>query len=763
MELILSVLSNVWAKSSGESLAEHTYKVLSVLAQLRNRSPYLSSLVGEQRLWHWAFWSCFLHDFGKAAKSFQSYLRSEASFWKHRHEIFSLSFLQALQFDENDFPWIIAGIASHHKDAIEIIEGRYDLFLEPEDLALDDLKDEIDEDTIRDLLLWLKHSAKEWIIKNNFNGVSIPIVKSGMNIKDFILKIPETVITTLKIYNNLVHNITSKEFISSENRIAILLRGLVVQADHLASANAPKLKIVEFPDNKELSTRLGIKEGNLKSHQKEASLANGSIILSAPTGSGKTEAALLWAHKQQINSGIQRHLIYILPYQASLNANYIRLKEIVGCEVALIHGRSLQAIYREMKNKGYSTKEADIIARRANDLAQLYQPPIWCTTPYQLLRAVYRLPGYESLWTGIAGALVIIDEVHAYEPSRLGILIALISELIERWGVSLCIMTATMPNWLRKILSSLVDLDLPIDEKLFNAFKRHKIEIMECNIFDSKIYKLVKEEVSSGKSILVGVNTVKIAQKVYREIKRLLGSDKVILIHSRFTSRDRLIKEKEILEKIGTKAQTPTPIAVVATQVIEVSLDLDFDTIITEPAPLEALIQRFGRINRKGKKGIVPVRILTQSMDDEKVYNKSLVSRAISVLRKSNNFTINELNINEWLDEIYTGLESEFTNEVLRHKKEFQVSCLKTLKAFNSSPALAEQFDKLFDNTEVLPKCLEKKFKQLYEQSVIEAKSLLVPISWKQLYKNKNFVTWNNEWYVRIIDKSYDSNEGLLL
>lgn len=160
---------------------------------------------------------------------------------------------------------------------------------------------------------------------------------------------------------------------------------------------------------------------------------------------------------------------------------------------------------------------------------------------------------------------------------------------------------------------------------------------------------------------------------------------------------------------------------------------------------------------------MVPVRILTQSIDDEKVYDSDLVPRAVSILRQNNNSIIDELIINNWVDEIYTGIENKFTDEVLRHKEEFKASCLQTLKAFDNSPALAERFDELFDNTEVLPKCLQKEFEQLYEQSIIEAKSLLVPISWRQLCKNNNFVSWNNKWKVRIIDKLYDNKKGLEL
>lgn len=762
MQLNSPTLNDIWAKSSGESLVEHTYKVLSVLAQLRKRSPYLSGLVNEQRLWHWVFWSCLLHDLGKSARSFQAYLRGQATFWKHRHEIFSLAFMQVFQFSKDDFPWIVAGIASHHKDASEIIQGRYDLLSEPEDLALEELKDETDEKTVYNLFSWLKQSS-DWIERNGLLGVEKPQARLELNIKNFILNIPGTIMAALKAYNNLIRDVAKEPSSSLKNQVAVLLRGLVVQADHLASAYAPELKTVFFPGSKDLAIRLGIKESDWRSHQKVAAKTVGSIILSAPTGSGKTEAALLWAHNQQINSGVQRHLIYILPYQASLNAIHKRFKELIGCEVALIHGRSLQAIYRELQNKGYTKKEAEIVARRSNDLARLYQPPIWCTTPYQLLRAAYRFPGYEALWTATAGALTVFDEVHAYEPSRLGMFIALLSELKERWGVELCAMTATMPSWLKNILLSTINNELSVNENLFKIFQRHRIEIIEGNVFSSKVHHLIQQEVSIGNAVLIGINTVRTAQKIKNILDELLGEDKVILIHSRFTTRDRLTKEIDIMGRLDAKKENQSPIVVVATQVIEVSLDLDFDTIISEPAPLEALIQRFGRVNRRGKKGIVPVRILTQSVDDEKVYDGELVSRAVSILSQNNNSIIDELRINNWVNEIYRGIEDKFTNEVLRHKEEFKASCLQTLKAFDSSPALAERFDELFDNTEVLPKCLQKEFKQLYEQSIIEAKSLLVPISWRQLCKNNNFVSWNNKWKVRIIDKLYDNKKGLEL
>jgi len=668
--------------------------------------------------------------------------------------------MNIFDFDKEDIPWISAGIASHHKDAKEIIEGRYSLLAEPEDLALDELKEEVNEETVNDLILWLEKTAKEWLKYKKLNEVDIPLKRSKIDISDFIFRIPETVSFTLREYNKLVGEIEREPYTSLKNISSIFLRGLIVKADHIASANISVVETIEFPDEKKLAATIGIKKNDLRTYQRIAGSTTGSIILSAPTGSGKTEAGLLWAHKQQQNTKVKHHLIYILPYQASLDAMYKRIKEIIGCEVALIHGRSLQSIFRELMDAGYTKRESEILARRSNDLARLYQPPVWCTTPYQLLRAAYRLPGYEALWTSLAGALIVIDEIHAYEPSRLGMFIALLSELRERWSVTLCLMTATMPSWLRKILTSIADIELPVDESVFKTFQRHKITIIEGNILDPEIHQLIKEEISSGKTVLVGVNTVKTAQRVSEALKKIID-DKIVLIHGRFTARDRLNKESLILDKIKISIKEFSPIVVIATQVIEVSLNLDFDTIITEPAPLEALIQRFGRVNRQGKKGTVSVRILTQSIDDEKVYDQDLVSKSVDILKRNNNSIINELMIGKWLNDVYSGIENKFADSVLWHKEEFKKSCLYTLKAFNSNPELAKKFDELFDNTEVLPKSLSEEYKRLYEQSVIEAKSLLVPISWKQFLRNKKFIYYNHKWSLWIIDKPYNCETGL--
>jgi CRISPR-associated endonuclease/helicase Cas3 len=104
-----------------ESLALHTWLVLSRLANQHRLRPDLAKQVDHPRLWHQAFWACFLHDFGKAAAGFQAVLRGESDRWQQRHEVLSLAFVGWLfPSGHPDRLPVIAAIASHHKNASDI-------------------------------------------------------------------------------------------------------------------------------------------------------------------------------------------------------------------------------------------------------------------------------------------------------------------------------------------------------------------------------------------------------------------------------------------------------------------------------------------------------------------------------------------------------------------------------------------------------------------------------------------------------------------
>ncbi len=453
-------LSRILAKSSGQTLEVHTYEVIKKFSQLTLRSPYLPAMVGEpERFWNRAFWSCLLHDFGKSAIGFQNMLHTGKK-WKFygehlRHKVLSLAFLPwILPETDPDFPWIAAGIVSHHKEAEDILgkKSSYRTQLLLSDTPLPEMVGQLSSEVVKNLAEMLETRSAEWINEFDLNslGIKQPIINLPVDIDEVIIRaqFPKIIVQALKSYQTLTNHLNNISADSPENRQAIVLRGMVLLSDRMASAGSPDVKLVTLPAAEILLAN----RDEVRSHQKIASETVGSLILSAPTGSGKTEAALLWAERQQ-RTDQSRPLIYILPYQASMNAIQKRLETDLKCEVGLMHGRSAQVIFRRMiLEQGCEAKDAAKAARRSANLAHLYQPPVWVVTPYQILRGAYRLPGYEMLWTAISGARLIVDEVHAYDPSRLGLFLGLLEELKQHWQVEICTMTATMPSWLLKLL-----------------------------------------------------------------------------------------------------------------------------------------------------------------------------------------------------------------------------------------------------------------------------------------------------------------------
>jgi len=774
-----SELADVWAKTPsdgnacGEDLVSHTRATVAVLRSLRERHPDLARHVGEPRLWRWAELALYLHDLGKAAGPFQAYLRGHSGIWGHRHEILSLAFLPLICADEEEFKWVAAAVASHHRDAREIVYERYDPRAPVSDAALDKLTVCLPPSRAQELAVWLVSEVQVAGLTPSRSGTTEPSSFSPL---------PETIRRALRAYRRLVDAQAHERW-----QVSVALRGLVVRSDHLASGGYRGADTVRLPPPGALADRLACLRSQAKPrvppprgsevfqrwlwypYQKRLGQTDGSILVCAPTGSGKTEAALVWAYRQQARNHGGGVLMYLLPYQASINAMRKRLQSVLQCDVALLHGRALQALYLEAAADEAVRTQAHVIARRAQETARLHKPGVWVGTPYQLLRAAFRLPGYETLWVSLSGSLIVVDEIHAYEPKRLGMFIALLKNAQERWGTRVCLMTATMPTWLKALLVAELGVhQVSASKHLYERLARHRVQIVDASILDSHVLQAVSREVRAGRSVLVAVNTVKTAQAVWQALRSTSGHIRPILLHSRFAARDRMDKEAEIMR--GSSASIPAdrrqPALVVSTQVIEVSLDLDFDTVFTEPAPLEALVQRFGRVNRRGLRGIAPVRVLTGPADGQGIYDPRLVQGSLRVLEVADGQVLDENLVGSWLDDAYgEDLANACRRETLDSASEFEAACLSDILPFDSSPELERAFDVLFDGTEVLPKALEREYISLAADSVLKAAGLLVPVrdSMLRSARRRGALRYDEELRQTVADLPYDSELGLRL
>ncbi|MBC1917509.1 CRISPR-associated helicase Cas3' [Listeria booriae] len=366
----------------------------------------------------------------------------------------------------------------------------------------------------------------------------------------------------------------------------VLLKGLLNRIDFAASAYIDVEKPNDFLEsalNNQLQTfRQSNPDADWKPLQKYMyAHQQDNIIVVAETGMGKTEAGLLWLGN---NKGF-----FTLPLRTAINAIYDRL---AGSETGIIRENMTDRVgllHSETYGQ-YLQREKDIqdIEDYFTKTRQMSLPITVCTLD-QLFDFVFRYAGFEPKLATLSYSKVIIDEVQMYSPDLLAYLIVGLS-YIQKVGGQFAILTATLPGIIPDLLVENGVSFTRAEEDFISDRIRHSLEVVHEQInsdFISDFY--------DGNRILVICNTVRVAKEMYEELEKIYG-DEVKLIHSQFIKRDRNAKSDAILAD-GHKT-SEGPCIWVATQVVEASLDIDFDLLFTELSDLNGLFQRMGRCYR---------------------------------------------------------------------------------------------------------------------------------------------------------------------
>jgi CRISPR-associated endonuclease/helicase Cas3 len=259
----------------------------------------------------------------------------------------------------------------------------------------------------------------------------------------------------------------------------------------------------------------------------------------------------------------------------------------------------------------------------------------------------------------IASSLVVFDEAHMYRDEFTFSIMRAIMEILYESKIPFVIMTATMPESLEKSLfENIKDYSKIIGEDVVSSKLQIKIcdeplyANNEVNI-DDELLGIMKK-----KKTLIVLNQVKRAQKIYEEIKKRLGlnENQIVLLHSRFTKKDRERHENTALSLIPHKENGEVKIPegvgiVVSTQVLEAGIDFSAELLLTEIAPADCLVQRAGRCARyEGEEGemiIFPV----EDKKGYRPYEKEHLDKTINWLREKldENPKFNIKNFNEVL------------------------------------------------------------------------------------------------------------------
>jgi len=694
---------NILAKSDPQiTLKEHIDDCLIIFKHLKESFPAIEDIcnVNGFDFWNTLYLSIIFHDLGKAHPEFQHILKKESDNWFHqRHELFSLPFIEGLEIDNSTKNHIRLIVAGHHKpyDVLfnQYIKGYKSLQSNDFELGDDDILDyqkefkKIDWDEVVDFL------KKNYQINVNKAGIINPE------------KIVLPYLNKVKTGKIITGNFTYFQL--------LLLFGALKHCDHLGSARLEGIENINKDDfNFLIKKKETLKQTNknFHFHQIECSKTIGNIILTAPTGSGKTESAILWLQKQLSYYG-QGRIFYILPFTASINAMFERLsnsengfgKEKVG----MIHGKLSDYLYDYLDDYQYEPNAKKEEIESIKQKFKTIYTPIKVITPFQLLKHLFGLRGFEQGLFECLGGYFIFDEIHAYSPGVFAQIKVLLEYVTRHLSAKVMVMTATMPTYLKHEIESVIHpfLEVHADQSLYNSFDRHKV-ILNKGLLSNGL-DIIISDLKAGKKVLVVCNTVKQSQQVYSILKD--HSKKSVLLHSAFTGEDRTKHEKD-LKRGEIDAQNPIQL-LVGTQAIEVSLDIDYDLIYSEPAPFDALVQRFGRVNRRQLKGICPVIVFHENNPSDRfIYKNEVTQKTLAVLEeiiKADGGIIKESKLQYYIDLVYPSRDQK-DQDIFDQTYNLLKNATGQLYPMLHSKNNEEDFYKQFDGIKVLPSSLRERF-----------------------------------------------------
>lgn len=730
----MNALKEILAKSKpAETLTRHTTKVLEIWQQLKER---YSEEITENDFWQLSFLAVAYHDFGKICNRFQDSVKGRRAFnddERVRHEFFSglFLFLNDPEFYLKDIESLIA-VFSHHKAFND--EG----FIEH--ISRNPVIDfELDERQIDEFVFFVNQIAK----KNELEKFEVSEKNNTLINSEY-----RQLLSLFK--KSIYRKISTDDFLGSENRKRYIFHKAILNiSDWTASGhldletgkayNKKYLadKIIEklrAEDKNEVANKFDFKE-----FQKKSAVDN-NVIAIAPTGSGKTEAALLWASSKKD----WERIIYLLPTRVTSNSIYNRLTSYFGTEhTQLIHSSARQYIKERVDNTYGDKYFRD---------KSFFKNINICTVD-QLLTLGFNLGYWEVKTFHLLNARVIIDEIHLYSPYTLGLIISTIKYLKNNFNTRFYIMTATMPEKLQVLLGkTLGDFSLIKDEELLDK-ARNRFEIRE-NQIDESLEEIITQ-IEEGEKVLVVVNTVDKAIELYEKLKLIAeeSGHEALCYHSRFIKKDRFSKEQEIF----TLDEKNCGGVLIATQVVEVSLDIDFDILFTENAPIDAIIQRAGRVNRKRKKKNSKVIIFRHQEITEKIYDvENVLESSLEEFKKADGEKLSERDLNELVNVVYKNIDVE-KNENYQKGLEKHLDIQHQQYFIKDLTSDADVFTREgLDTVSVIPDEFEER---LYDST---AKDLLrnheLSISRRRFYASKST---KGPFDFKFIKADYDDEKGM--
>lgn len=712
-----------YAKSNPiETIKEHTDKLLENLEILK--ITYGAKIVqvidmSEDRFWQLMEIICKYHDVGKVYSGFQNVIRkaigepllaTKFNNEQIKHEQISPMFVPYKEYKltKKERKLVYQAIYYHHE---------------------------------RENIIHIDEQLLNEIIKEDIE----PNIEKIEN--ELQIKIPELKTT----YLGMVEGQARITEFDDMYKDYCIMKGLLHRLDHCSSAwisveDETKDEISKFVE--EFMKKKNFEPNDLQQFSKANQ--NKNVIVIGSTGMGKTEGALLWSNQDKT--------FFTLPLRISINAIYDRIKETIGYEhVGLLHSTAID--YLDDKNE---ENELGKIEQARN----LYEKITTCTID-QIFPFVFKYRGYEKIYATLSYSKVVIDEIQAYSPEIVAVILKGL-QMINNLNGKFMVMTATLPRIYKEKLEEM-GIKFEYDEFIKDTI-RHKIQLVDSGIEED--LEEIKEN-SKNKKVLIIVNTINKAIEIYQKLKDE-DVQNVNLLHSRFIQSDRSEKERNIKEFSKNRDESGIWIT---TQIVEASLDIDFDILYTEMSTLDSLFQRLGRCYRSREycENLPNVKIYIKDTSGVGyIYDKEIYEKSIELLRPYNGAILQENVKIDLVDKLYSKEMLQGTEFYKKFKDAFKI--LDNIIDYDTSKKDAQHILRNIDNIDVIPKIIydenldlfaeyenEKEKKKKYELKR-KIDKLFISINSKNKCKLSNFITECP--YLKgkyIIDTKYDKEIGLLL
>lgn len=404
-----------------------------------------------------------------------------------------------------------------------------------------------------------------------------------------------------------------------------------------------------------------------------ADAPKGFYSLTVPTGGGKTLSSLVWALRHAVRNGMRR-IIIAIPYTSIIVQTASILKQIFGEEVVLEH-------HSHFDPESLRGKE---IQHKAKLATENWDYPVVVTTNVQLFESMFsNKPSDCRKLHNIANSVIILDEVQTLPTEFLQPIVDTLKSYQRMFGISVLFTTASQP-----VLSGLIEgcnpkaafqgIDhiteiIPEEYALHDKLRRVRLEIDDTG----RTYDEIAERLSRHDKVLCIVNTRNDAREIYERLPK-----EGLTIHlSRMMCPRHVAKAiQEIKQALFDN--TETVIRVVATQLIEAGVDIDFPVVFRQETGLDSLLQAAGRCNREGKLEVATTYVFSLSKE-HKLYGSIIFA---------NEARLNMTNVHDWFA---PETMTEYFRQLYCRKETFDKKDIKTL-LYKPSGMCFEEASKVF-------------------------------------------------------------------